>query len=367
MLQTEIRVDLPSELPAGPGRVRDLVGWLMGRAADPSEPLEQILVDGLTVFERVLRASKEAGFDDILSIVVDGKPAYVDVEHEIGDLDDALEGVVRRGALRDGFAVLRTTASRVVDGVRILAETLIRARVPEGRDESTIRVAGRVENLEIRAGEGPREYAARVRDWIREPGTREAASSTFQRVVAQLADGLVSALPGSRARVDPSRVRIVVPGPRQVARFRHLTFGSAIRPPVHQPLPVHERIGAYDDPFHRHIYSPYTELLSWILVGEVLDGRWPRSDVELVHPSGTTITTGDRAHELPAEALEVARHAVRVDERGDLVVDDAVPEVGTLDPAETGSPHSPGWGGEAWADDADGGAGPGEGSCSAAT
>jgi hypothetical protein len=367
MFHAEIRVDLPSELPPPPGRVQSLVRWLLGRVPAPDAAFEHLIACGLTVVERTLGALEAAGFDDILSIVVDGRPVYVDLENELGDLREALEGVVRSGAIREGFGVIRLTASALrssegrSDEVRVLADVRIRSRVPKHQEEIVASISGRVVSLDIQPEEGPRDYAGRVRTWVRDSEALDSAKAAFDGVTDALANALDAAVTGARAVRDPSRVRVIVPGPRQVGRLRYLTFGASLRGIVYQALPSHERTGAYDDPFYRHLFSSYYDLLSWIVAGEVLDGAWPRPDVELVAPSGTLLVTGDRVQELSPEALEVSRNAVRTNERGDLVIDDAVPRVGSLDPAERGSPHAPGWAGEGWGDgDGDGG---GEATC----
>jgi hypothetical protein len=368
MFHAEIRVDLPSELPSPRKPVRSLVQWLLGRVPAPDAGFETLISCGLTVLERTLEALDAAGFDDILSIVVDGRPAYVDVENKLGDLADALEGVVRCGLLREGFGVLRLTASAVCsqsegsdDVVRVLADVRIRSRVPTGDPEVVIAMSGRVQRLEIQPEELPREYAGRVRAWVRDPGALDSAKAAFDGLTDALSQALARCMDGARATRDPTKVRVIVPGPRQVGRFRYLTFGPTFRGIVYEALPSHERSGAYDDPFYRHLYSSYYDLLSWIVAGEVLDGAWPRSDVELVDPRGATLVTGDRASSLETETLEVERKAVRTNERGELVVDDSIPRVASLDAAERGSPHTPGWAGGNWGEDGGDGDAGGEG------
>jgi hypothetical protein len=358
MFRAKIRVDLPSELPPPPKPVQGLVRWLLGRVRAPDADFENLIVCGLTVLERTLNALEASGFDDIISIVVDGRPAYVDVENKLATLGEALDGVVRCGAVREGFGVLRLTASAICGGegdrLRVLADVRIRSRVPEGEEELEILMAGRIGSLDIRAEERPREYARRVRAWVRDPKALDAAKATFDGRVDALSQALDRCVSGARAIREPTKIRVIVPGARQVGRLRYLTFGSALRDIVVQALPSHERSGAYDDPFYRHLYSSYYDLLSWIVAGEVLDGAWPRADVELVAPSGSILATGEAAPTLSAGDLEVPRHAVRTDERGDLVIDDSIPRVSSLDPAERGSPHTPGWAGEGWDDGGDG-------------
>jgi virulence-associated protein VagC len=360
MFHASMHVDLPSELPP-PTPVRSLVRWLLGIVPKPDARFEKLISCALTALEGTLRALADAGFDDIISILVDGKPIYVDVENKLNDLEEALEGVARCEAIRQGFSVLRLTASSVssrdgdAEAVHVLADVRLRARVLTGEEEIDITLSGRAVDLAIRPSEQPREYAERVRAWVHHATALDTALATFDALTDRLAASFDRVVLGARARRDPTSVRVIVPGLRQVARMRYLTFGPSFREVVYQALPAHERTGPYDDPFYHHLYSPYADLQSWIVAGEVLDGCWPRSDVELVAPNGTRIATGDRAQAVRPEDLEVARHAVRVDEQGQLVIDSSIARVGSLDPAERGSPHTPGWAGGSWGEGTDGG------------
>lgn len=354
MLSAQIDVDLPSDLPEPPALVRKLVGWMLGRQeleGENKDAKEQLLLDNLTVFEQLLLAFGDAGFDDVVSVVIDGKPVYVDTQETIGDLQQALEGTVKSGVLDEGFSVMRATFSHNDDAMRTLAELRVHARVPEGHDECRLRISAREHDLDLQDEEGPREYAVRVREYIRDADRIERHLKKVDGMTARLRQHIGERLPGARSRARPGHVRVIAPGPRQVGRMRHLGFKSARRRTVYSALAGHERIGAYDDPMTHHYYSPYQDLFDWIALGEVLAGHWNTDRVEVVHPTGRVLFRGSQGAHYDARGLEVARDAVRVSPQGELVIDDSIPEVASLDPAEAGNPHSPGWGGEQWAED----------------
>ena len=356
MIRTKVHADLPSELPPAPGAVKKLVEWLLGKQEEDEdeeldEQLQEVLIDNLTIFEGFIGALGDAGFDDVLSVVVDGKPVYVDPDERVGDLNDALEGTVKCGALKEGLQVLRATFSRHIEGLHVLAELRVKARVPEGEEEASILLSARVDALAARPEDGPREFAARVREYVQD----SAKLSADRDRVAALAQGLVDStnkrFPHSEVKADETEVLVIAPGPKQVGRMRHLGFKGSFRSPTYNALPTYERSGAYDDPHNTYRYSPYHDLMSWIALGELLSGHWAQTWVKIVHPTGPLLCTGDRAKGMDPARLEVPRDVVRVSPEGQVTVDDSIPEVAPLDPAETGSPHAPGWGGEAWDED----------------
>lgn len=351
MLSARIDLDLPSELPEPPGVVRNLVQWLMGRVDEADEDLQHLLLDNLTVFEQLLLAFGDAGFDDVVSVVVDGRAVYVDTEETIGDLAAALEGTVKSGAVRSGFSVIRTTFRRSEKDLRVLAELRLTARVPEGHNEVQVRISAREHEVEPLSDEGPREYAGRIRSYIREPDRLEGYRRRVEGLVQAIVKAVGERLPDARSKPGPVSVRVVAPGVRQVGRFRHLGFKELRRGTAYNALPTHERIGAYDDPLTSHYYSPYQDLFDWIALGEILAGHWNRPDVEVLHPTGVHLFRGSEGHTTDPRTLELARDVVRVNPEGNLVVDESVPLTTALHPAEAGTPHGTGWAGEQWADD----------------
>jgi hypothetical protein len=357
MYHASLAVQLPTELPAPTPSVRRLVELLFpqpeGDDEDPHQALRDVIERNLAVFEGLLRSFEEAGFDDVVAIVVDGKPAYVDTEETIGDLQLALEGLVKSKALAKGFAVMRTTFRRRHEGLELLGELRCHARSDARPDETRIRISARPSAHAPHHDEGPREYAARVREGLKDAAAVESNRAMVASVRDEVAAKIKERMPNAGLESSPGIVRFIAPGRRQLGRMRHLPFGMSSRQTVHCSLPSYERTGPYDDALSRHYYSPYSDLFHWIAVGEVLGGHLPSPSVEVVSATGRRLFRGDGASGFDPADFSVSRDVVRVSPEGRLKIDASVPEVAALEVAERGSPHSRGWAGEAWADGID--------------
>ena len=354
MFVAALSVDLPSEVPPPPSTVQKVVAWVLGRKDKPDEALQHLLQENLTLFEGFLRAFADAGFDDIVAVVIDGKPIYVDVAENVGDLQAALEKTAHSGALNEGYSIMRVTFSRIEGGLRVLGELRAQAKVEEGQAEVRIRLSAREDATDPVDDEGPKEYAARVRAYIHDEARVQGHLKAVQARVDRLAEAIPKRIAGAAVvSTAPVTIRIIAIGPRQVGRLRHLVFGETRRRAVNSALPNYEQIGAYDDPLAHHYYSPYQDLFDWIALGEVLAGRWSSPELRVMHPSGRTLFRGDQGTSYDPSALEVPRNAVRVNAEGNLVVDASIPHVEALEVPDADSPHRPGWAGEEWTDDLD--------------
>jgi len=358
MFHASLAVQLPATLPGPTTAVKGLLEWLFPSSEDEDnkdDELCETLAGNLTVFEALLRSFEAAGFDDVVAVVVDGKSVYVDTEERLGDIAEALQGVVKSGAVDDGYAVMRTTFRRQHDGLEVLGELRCHARSSTRPDETRVRVSARPEGHAPAEEEGAKDYAARVRGLVQDTERIESQRVAVGSICEEIGRQIQANLPGSGVEASPAVVRLVAPGPRQLGRMRHLGFGVGRRRTVSSALPSYERVGPYDDPLSRHYYSQYSDLFHWIAVGEALAGHLPSPDVEVVTTTGGQLFRGSEASGFDPAEFAVPRDVVRVSPEGRLKVDASVPEVAELDPAELGSPHSGGWAGEAWAEDIDGG------------
>ena len=357
MYHASLAVQLPTELPSPTPSVQRLVELLFPRPGEDEEDarheVREVLERNLAVFEGLLRAFEEAGFDDVVAIVVDGKPAYVGTEETIGDLQLALEGLVKSKALAKGFAVMRTTFRRRHEGLELLGELRCHARSSARPDETRVRISARPAAHAPNDDEGPREYAARIRESLKDAAGVESNREAVATIRDEVAAKIKARMPDVGLESGPGIVRFVAPGRRQLGRMRHLSFGTSSRSTVYCSLPSYERTGPYDDALSRHYYSPYSDLFHWIGVGEVLGGHLPSPSVEVVSATGRRLFRGDGAKAFDPADFAVSRDVVRVSPEGRLKIDASVPEVAALEVAERGSPHSRGWAGEAWADDID--------------
>lgn len=357
MFHASLAVKLPAVLPSPTDAVKGLLDGLFPASEDDDpeqEELRETLAGNLAVFEALLRSFEGAGFDDVVAIVVDGKAVYVDTEERFGDVGEALHGVVKSGAVKGGYAVMRTTFRREQDGLEVLGELRCHARSSVRADETRVRVSARPQAHAPLEDEGAREYAARVRESLQDDGRIESQRALVESICEQVGQQIEANVPGSSVELSPAIVRLIAPGKRQLGRMRHLGFGPGMRRTVSCALPSYERVGPYDDPLSRHYYSRYSDLFHWIAVGEAVAGNLPSAHVHVVTTTGRQLFRGSEASGFDPADFAVSRDVVRVSPQGRLKVDPSVPEVAELDPAELGSPHSGGWAGEAWAEDIDG-------------
>lgn len=342
MLQATLTLDLPS-VPAEPGGpLRRLTRRLTGNKKIAGT--EELVMAGREALRRILWAAENGGFENVIHVVADGEALYVDRQQRRHDLDAVLSRVESHELLAKGFEHLRIVLSRRFEGMHTVAAIDVRDHVQSGEHEFTARFSTRLHDLRPEAGEDPVGWASRVRAFVQDAATIEARVQAARKMVDGARRGFESNLKlvgGTGMNVE---IRVVVPGPRQVARFRHLQFGQFLRSPAYRALPEEKRVGAYDDPHVYHFFDPYHDLLSWVIVDEILAGHWRRPDVKLVHTDGTVLATATNTEALQSLQFEVPRSAVTIGEGG-IAVSESVPAVSTLDPAEVGSPHTPGFGG----------------------
>jgi len=339
MLHASITIDLPSEPYPTSGRVAALLRWVL-TGPDPHAGRSHLTVSTLVVFERLLASFGASGFDDVISVLVGRKPVYIDTQQRLDDIAEALEQTTKSGALGGGLEDLHFVLSRMHEGLHSLADVTLDDEVLADEHEITVRWSSRITDLRTRRDEGPQQYVGRVQEALRSGGL-DAWISAATTAREQLVTHLRAQLEPVAISASPVVARIVVPGPTQVGRFRHLGFRERLRPRTYRAEPKDQRVGAYDDPHVYYYYDPYHDLLSWVLVHEALAGRWDAAGVEFLHPDGRLLFRGG---ERPSEPLEVPCGAVEFGER-ELIIADDLPTVG-FDRAEAGSPHAPGWGGE---------------------
>lgn len=316
-----------------------LMRWVLS-GPDPHAGRKHITENGLTVLENLLRGFANAGFDDVVSVLVDRRAVYIDTKQQLHDLQAALEETVRCGALRDGLRDVHVVLSQRSDHLHNLAHLAVTDDVLVDESEVQIRWSTRIAALRVRGDEGALAYQQRIAAAAAQ-GEVDEACKAASRDAQALAKALGETMAPAQVSLDTMTTRVVVPGPRQVGRFRHLGFGKRLRPRVYRAHPKDQRVGAYDDPHVYYYFDPYHDLLSWVLVQEALAGRWQAPGVEFVHPDGRLLFRGGQQ---PTEPLDVPSDSVRLEENT-LVIADDIPTMG-FDPAEVGSPHAPGFGGD---------------------
>ena len=332
-------IDLPSEeLPPDPAILR-VLRWIF-TTDDTKANRHELIGGGLEWCRRLMTASEHGGLDDLVALAADGEDLYIDKEQKEEDFTEVLDAIAQRGDLEGGFERMTVVLSGYYEDWHGLAsidlETQADAKTPEIGIDWSARSVG----LRVGADETPASYVERIEKVCRDP---EAAKKAFappeqlldrslERWRAELAPGVVE--------VKARRMRVVVPGPTQVGRFRNLGFGKTLRPRAYRPKAKETRIGAYDEPQVYYFFDPYHDLLSWVVAKEIVGSTFRGPPIALVDRQGDPLPIGPGAEaqwEVPIDAVTITD--------GKLAVDERVPEVSNLDLAEVGNPNAPGFAG----------------------
>ena len=346
MLHARLLIDLPREPLPRSGAITRLLLSLVSDPG-PDEDRDRLLGDALETLRTTLHAFGEAGVDDVVVLRVGDEVIYADDEQRLDDADQALARVVASGRLQRGFGSLRVVLSHRGEGLHTVVQIELDEEVVRGHAPLSVELVARISALRVRADEGPARYRERVDAWLAAGGL-DLQLETMDRLTQALSVALAGAFGSVAVRVDPPTLRVVAPGPVQVARLRHLGFRARLRPPTYRPVPKGwRRSAAYDHPHVHCFFDPYHDLLSLVVVDALLDGRAPARQVTVVDPDATVLFELDHGHGRPESVtLPVARGLVTLlDDR--VVVDDSIPVAG-MDVAEAGRPHAPGYGGEGW-------------------
>lgn len=340
MLFTAIEIDLPSEPYPQSGRVSAMLRWIVS-GPDPYAGKKRSTENGLEVVDKLLRGFGEAGFDDIVSVYVEEKPVYLDTEERLSDLSVALDRALESGALKEGLKDIRLIASRQADGLHTLADVTVDDDVLVEDKAVQIKLSSRISALRVQPDETALEYRERVVKILDAEGLDDSKRRADE-VATRLAQSLSQQLDPAKVSKGETIARVVVPGPNQVGRFRHLGFGDRLRKRIYRPEPSEKHKEPYWDPHPSYYYDPYHDLFSWLVVEELIQGRYSSDGITFIHPGGDPAFVGGAKGKhteltVPLDAVKFFEH--RID------VDDMVPDIG-FHPAEAGTPHAPGWGGE---------------------
>ena len=119
MLKTEITVDLPSAETDRRMRITDRILSFFGKEIDLRSGKEALTIEALKVIENLVAAFAEAGFSDAISLLVDKRVVYKDVEDQDDDLGLILEAVRDTGIPEKGFDEMHLVMTRTVRDVMV--------------------------------------------------------------------------------------------------------------------------------------------------------------------------------------------------------------------------------------------------------
>lgn len=342
-----LHVNLTATEPADGSASTGAWSWLRGivRSKASLDELERKVGEAtLQQFAGVCGALEAAGFTDVIHVFVGDHQVFDDPVDRENDLAEALAVTLSEPARFVGVDELRLVTSFRSPALHVLGEvTLTRAR-KSGAARTAVRFEARDRSLSATSGESAVAFAQRIAAHVRRPEQPGAALDELDGVVRSFAEQLAHFRPSCETTVSSASAELVRGGRVQVGRFRHLGFGTAVRRPIYRLRHGISRGGAYDRPFQRYYFDPYEGLVHWLIIEAMLDdGVWDDPRVRVVDPAGHLLFTGADLAAGREATFEVGRGAVSMAPR--LSVASSVPWVASLDPAERGSEHTPGWGG----------------------
>lgn len=332
-------IDLPSEeLPPDPAILR-VLRWIFTTNETKTDGHE-LVGSGLEWCRRVMAASAHGGLDDLIALAADGQDLYLDQEQREENFTEVLDEIAQRGDLKGGFELLTLVLSGHHADWHALASIQLQTHADANTPEITVEWSARSLGLRVQEDETPEAYIDRIEGVCRDPAKATAAFSPPESMLDGVLEHWRAELAPSVVQTTSRMLRVVVPGPTQVARFRNLGFGRALRPRAYRPKAKEKRPGAYDEPQVYYYFDPYHDLLSWVVAKEVVAARFRGPAMKVVDRSGNPLPIGPGAEakwEVPTDAVSI--------EDGKLTVDDRVPLVSSLDLAEVGNPNAPGFAG----------------------
>ena len=316
MLDANVILNLPSETEP-----KRRTFWLRLRdhfsGSGDKGDTEALTIAGRQAFRRLLWGLDKASFNNVICARADAEELWLDQDGTRHDLEHVISKVVGTGALERGFDVLELVVSRRLEALHCLVSIHVLNRVPQGEPEFSAQVSTRMTDLRLAPGESPLAYRARIEEFMADVPALERRRLRIEDAVRQLVRGLEHSMGAQMTEVSPAQMRIVVPGPDQVARFSSLKFGSDLPGIEYSARPVPRGDGAYDNPHVKHFFDPYHALLAWIMTRGIVDkGLWRRPDVKLIHPRGIVLATASDADSLQHLELDVPADAVTLAEGG---------------------------------------------------
>jgi hypothetical protein len=355
VLRSRILIGLPSIEVLRHKTLGEAFRSLFGAEIDLRTGHEEVTVTSLALIQSLVDGFGRAGVTNAIAFIVDQKVVYKDPVDQGNDLPLIIAACQQTRLMQRKFSEMHLVLSHAENGMFLIIDVRMQREVMIGQAEIIVDLSARIDDLRIHKGESAVAYAERVRAFARAPQAAEAWRRAFAAIVQRIAGTLGSVLTGARVGVDPARLQVIRPGPRQVGRFRHLQFGANVQRPTYRPAPARARLGAYADPFYYYYYDPYYDFMTYVLLDTMArDGRGWNGSLIVVDDSGADLTLGGKrpAHFLLPDVFP--RAVVDFSDHGYLTIANDIPDAAELavdDLASASDADS--WGADA--SDSDGG------------
>lgn len=323
MIKSSITIDLPGEETLRRKKPLEWIRSLFGAEIDLRSGKEEITISSYALMRGLVSAFEQAGISDVISLLVDHKVVYMDIDEIDRDLPSLDRAMHYSGVLDRPFREMHLVLSHRADGLHTIIDVRVTSQVVVGDSAMRVTLSSRLEALRIHTGETARAYEARVRAFTEDEAGIEGARQAVNALAGRLGDAFRATLGQVGVTIEPARIQLIRPEVAQLGRFRKLEFGAAARAPRYRPVPTRHRSGAYADPYYYYYYDPHYDLVSyWIVSRMSNDAVWHSPHVDVVDPAGNVLFTGDA---VPEDALGAGADVVSFDEAGGLCVAESIP------------------------------------------
>ena len=329
MITSRIMVDLPSAVTERAVSPLERLGALFGKKPDLQTGTESLTVTAVAVLDGVVAALGSVNINNAVSLIVDETMIFIDLDDRDNDA-----GVMRRTAEKSeafgaDFEEMHIVFDHKQPGLHTLIDVCVKSKVSVGKEEMQITLSSRLSDL-FAGNESSFQYSSRVGKFMRQKGGLTGFASVQSSLTERIASALSSRLPGIKARCIPPAIKLMQPTEAQLAGLRYVLFGPAVTPPSYRPVPLHRRTGKLADAYYYYYYDPYFELLSWILVRNMIKNQlWTDLDIYVTDPGGQLLFAARDATSVAWAHLD----AIRFSKQNDAVsVAQSVVDLGKPNP-----------------------------------
>jgi len=286
MLKATVTVDLPS---AEVRESRGLLGWLLGSSQGSGK--EALTVSKLRLVEQLIYGFREAGVDDVISLMFDDDVAYLDCEGRDKDLEELHDAARGEAGKSKNFDLMFLTLEHQSAGLRTLIDARVQREVALGEEELSIILSSRLLALAPRGDEHAQAYGERLRRQAFDEGALDAAREALDALASRLAEALQQTFERS-AMAQPSIVELIEPAPAQLRLMPALKFGDKAQTPTYRPKPSKRIQGNFADPFYYFVYDPYLALRHALLLKAFEEGAHVATPLHVLDARGRLLFRG---------------------------------------------------------------------------
>lgn len=159
-LKAVIRVDLPSYMVyEEPGALERFFG-----VSKKSTGETRVLADSFTLVDQLINGFKSIGITNAIALKVDNKMVYKDAHEREDDVEKMISALDRnRYIISERFELLQMAMECKREGIQYIFDTQVRAHVKLGKEEVHIAVSGKIQELDRKGDESPRDHRERIR------------------------------------------------------------------------------------------------------------------------------------------------------------------------------------------------------------